>query len=462
MVGHSAIKSRRRRTTSIGKSQPKKLCKISIEDIKEVSWLPKRCDYGDLAELARSLLARGDVDVPIKVRRIGENEYELIWGHRRLQAAKLAGLTHLTAIIEEVEDEELIIQHFIENLFKKNKNPLEEAELFESWKRRFNRNYDEIAKILGVRRDYIYNRVELFKLHPETRELLKNVRSDTNNLGLYHARLLLKIKDPHTQYKLALEAIREGLTTRELEQRIKDELSKSESETSNLHVEETTRPRLLNLTQKALEDTTVPFGAKVEIIKTSENGVDYRKLIIPTHIATHIDTPHIFFDSGKCIDDYPMEKFMGRAYVIDARKTEPQEITLDDLNRADARQLARSDILLFYTGYAAIFGTEKYYHSHPFIADELADWIIQQNKIKIIGIDLPSPEVPHKLRGKNFTFPIHKKLLANDILIIENVADMSRIVGHLVSLIITPLLLKGLDEVPVSVTAFTSKQINTI
>jgi ParB family chromosome partitioning protein len=56
--------------------------------------------------LARSLKFKGDVDVPLKVRPVGRGRYELIWGYRRLTAAKLAGLERISCIVEEVDDEE--------------------------------------------------------------------------------------------------------------------------------------------------------------------------------------------------------------------------------------------------------------------------------------------------------------------------------------------------------------------
>ena len=74
----------------------------------------------------------------------------------------LAGLNEISAIIEEIDnDEEVLIQSTIENILRKDKNPVEEAELFEFWKAKFGKTYEEIARLIGVTPSYIYNRVQL-------------------------------------------------------------------------------------------------------------------------------------------------------------------------------------------------------------------------------------------------------------------------------------------------------------
>jgi ParB family chromosome partitioning protein len=168
--------------------------------------------------------------VPIKVRRRRTGDYELVWGHRRLYADELAGLSEISALVEDMVEEEVLRQQIVENLCRMDKMPIEEAEIFETWSKRFNRSYEEIARKLGLRREYIYNRVELLKLTPDVRTLLKTISSDTNRFWLYHARLLLKVKDPRLQYQLALETVRHGLISRELMKRIEGVMGKCEKE----------------------------------------------------------------------------------------------------------------------------------------------------------------------------------------------------------------------------------------
>ena len=73
-------------------------------------------------------------------------------------------------------------------------------------------------------------------------------------------------------------------------------------------------------------------------------------------------------------------------------------------------------VLLLYTNHSAVYGTETYYTQHPIIDDSLADFFIQK-RVKMLGMDLPSPD--------RYPFRIHRKLLSHNILIIENLTNLS-------------------------------------
>jgi ParB family chromosome partitioning protein len=153
--------------------------KIDVTTISLIDWLPERVDMGDIVSLARSIKKKGDVDVPIKVRRTDTGAYELIWGRRRLEAAKLAGISKISCIVENnASDEEVFRQHAVENLHRQEKNCIEEAEFFEAWKRRLNTTYDKIAQILGLDSKYVYNRTALLSLPVSLRKKLKKTLKD--------------------------------------------------------------------------------------------------------------------------------------------------------------------------------------------------------------------------------------------------------------------------------------------
>jgi ParB/RepB/Spo0J family partition protein len=140
--------------------------KIPISMIKEIEWVPKRRNLGDIASLAKSMMVKGDVEVPVKVRPSRDGLYELVWGWRRYQAAKLAGLNEISCIVDNVSDAELFRQMAIENLLREDRNIVEEAELFRLWSSKTGKSYEEIARDLGINPRYIYNRVELLIERP--------------------------------------------------------------------------------------------------------------------------------------------------------------------------------------------------------------------------------------------------------------------------------------------------------
>jgi ParB/RepB/Spo0J family partition protein len=431
----------------------KGLARIPVSSIQDISFIPKRSDMGDLVELAKVLRERGDVDVPIKVRPKGSH-YELVWGYRRVAAAMLAGLKEISAIIEDSDDKEVMVQHLMENMFRKDRNPIEEAELFEACKRILNKTYDEIARMLGIKREYIYNRVELLKLAEPVREFLKKISSATNSGVLYMGRLLLKVADPNLQYKLVREAVRSNLSVRELKKLIDDTVFILERNSNKLHGRHLGKSiDIVNLTQYSMKNIANKCF-DVEIVNEINcNRIKYRKISFITHAITHIDTPKLLYKDGKCIEEYNLDYFQPKAFVVQVSKNNSQPITSADL--PDNIEWQNIQCLLISTGFSKLFGSDVYYEQHPYLSNELCQLLIRKG-IKLVGIDASSVDVPYPLRREKFHHTIHMELLKNDVLIIENLGDMSKVKNCYVNLVITPILLMDIDEVPASVIAIKS------
>lgn len=102
------------------------LVNIAINKIVLIDGLNKRIDMGELKELADSIKHNG-VQTPIMVRGSGD-KYELIAGHRRVEASRLAGLVEIPAIVKMMSNREAVVSNGIENLARKNLNPVEEGE----------------------------------------------------------------------------------------------------------------------------------------------------------------------------------------------------------------------------------------------------------------------------------------------------------------------------------------------
>ena len=95
---------------------------VDIESIKPNRKQPRSIFNDDeLAELAASIKEIGILQPPV-VRKVGENQYELIMGERRLRASKLAGLKRIPVIIRETSDNELLREALIENIHLSNLN----------------------------------------------------------------------------------------------------------------------------------------------------------------------------------------------------------------------------------------------------------------------------------------------------------------------------------------------------
>lgn len=170
----------------------------------------------DLVELQESLKASGLLQ-PITVRRRpGKDGFELIAGERRLRAALKLGWKEIPAIIREIDDKTLLTLALVENLQRTDLNPIEEGEGYHRLSHDFGLTQQQIAETVGKDRTTIANMLRVLQLPESVRKLLQD-----GKLSMGHAKVLLGLDDSEKIVTLATEIVREGLTVRELEQRLR-------------------------------------------------------------------------------------------------------------------------------------------------------------------------------------------------------------------------------------------------
>jgi ParB family transcriptional regulator, chromosome partitioning protein len=170
----------------------------------------------DLLELQESLKASGLLQ-PITVRRRpGKDGFELIAGERRLRAASKLGWKEIPAIIREIDDKTLLTLALVENLQRSDLNPIEEGEGYHRLSHDFGLTQQQIAETVGKDRTTIANMLRVLQLPESARKLLQD-----GKLSMGHAKVLLGLDDSDKIVGLANEIVREGLTVRELEQRLR-------------------------------------------------------------------------------------------------------------------------------------------------------------------------------------------------------------------------------------------------
>jgi ParB family chromosome partitioning protein len=188
---------------------------VSIQSVKPNRRQPRSIfDDEALQELAASIREIGILQPPV-VRKVGDNEYELIMGERRLRAAKLAGLSTIPVIIRETSDNELLREALIENIHRSNLNSLEEAAAYNQMLSDFGFTHDELAKKIGKSRPVISNTLRLLNLPPSVQ---KKLTSGTLSMG--HARALLSLSDASEIERIANRIVSEGLSVRATEELI--------------------------------------------------------------------------------------------------------------------------------------------------------------------------------------------------------------------------------------------------
>ena len=166
-------------------------------------------DAAGIEKLAASIRVSGILQ-PLLARRKGDG-FELIAGERRLRAAKLAGLKKLPVLLRETSEEEMQLLALVENVQRRDLNPIEKATSFVAIRKASGWTQKELASRVGLERSSLANYIRLLELPPEIQEALKEQK-----LSMGHARALLAA-DPAARNSLARKVIAKGLSVRETE-----------------------------------------------------------------------------------------------------------------------------------------------------------------------------------------------------------------------------------------------------
>lgn len=166
-----------------------------------------------LEELAQSIRVHGILQ-PLIVRRSGDG-YQLVAGERRWRAAKIAEITEVPVVVQEIADAQLLELALIENIQREDLNPIETAQAYDRLLRDLGLLHDDLAKRTGKDRTTITNTVRLLKLPPEVQILLAESR-----LSQGHGRALLGLPTPELQIEVAEKAVAQGLSVRQVERMV--------------------------------------------------------------------------------------------------------------------------------------------------------------------------------------------------------------------------------------------------
>jgi ParB family chromosome partitioning protein len=187
--------------------------KIPLAKLRPGQHQPRQhFDETALRELAASIKRHGIVQ-PLVVTPESGGKYSLIAGERRWRAAKLAGLSHVPAIVRERKDLEQLEIALIENVQRVDLSPLEQAVSIERLHEQFNLSYDDIAQRLGKGGSTVSNTVRLLQLPEAARDALAK-----NRITEGHARALLSLKGDAKRQNYLLETIiKNGWSVRQAE-----------------------------------------------------------------------------------------------------------------------------------------------------------------------------------------------------------------------------------------------------
>jgi len=184
-----------------------------VEFIRPNSRQPRKFfDESSIEELAASIKEKGILQ-PILVRPDGD-KFEIVFGERRFRAALKAGLKEVPVMIIDMTEGEALEAAIIENVHRKDLNPIEEAEAYQYMMEKFGLTQEELSRKIGKSRPAIANVLRLLKLPENIKELLR-----TGEITEGHARALLMARSDEEMQSLLNEILSSKLNVREVEKR---------------------------------------------------------------------------------------------------------------------------------------------------------------------------------------------------------------------------------------------------
>lgn len=191
-----------------------KVLDLSVDRIVSNPWQPRQdFDESSLSSLSASIKKDGLIQ-PVAVRqKKGSSSYELVTGERRWRAAKMAGLVTIPAIVLDYDDRGMVEMALVENLQRKDLNPVEEGMAYRKLMDTYGLTQEEVSEKVGRSRPYIANMLRLLDLPEEVQDLLSSEK-----LTAGQARPLLGLGSDAEKISLARRIVKEGLSARQVEE----------------------------------------------------------------------------------------------------------------------------------------------------------------------------------------------------------------------------------------------------
>jgi ParB family chromosome partitioning protein len=212
-----------------------------------------------LEELAASIRANGIIQ-PLIVRR-HDAAYQIVAGERRWRAAKLAGVSEVPVVVQEVADPQMLELALIENIQREDLNPIETAHAYERLSRELGLSQEEIGRRTGKDRTSITNTLRLLKLPNEVQVLLASQR-----ISMGHARAILGLPAAETQAEVANKAAAQGLSVRQVEALVQDLTSDRQPKPGSTRSEQKLDPNV----KAAVDELERALGTRIRIVELSD------------------------------------------------------------------------------------------------------------------------------------------------------------------------------------------------
>ena len=204
-------------------------------------------------------------------------------------------------------------------------------------------------------------------------------------------------------------------------------------------------------------DLTLPVSEKIPTFPGSpqpifiqwenikDDGYNLELLFLSSHTGTHLDAPYHFLEKGKKIHENSLKRLIINAILIKIRKRRDQAITKTDIQKFEKKhgKIPNESTIVFWTGWQKMIKNDSYFVNNPGLSVTAAKYLISK-KTNLVGIDSPSIDL-----GKEKRFLIHHLFAKNDVLIVENLANLDKIKSWKFQLAVLPMKLENATGAPV-------------
>ena len=234
------------------------ILRIPIDMIEPNPFQPRMSfDKEALEELAESIRTFGLIQ-PITVRKKSTDKYQIISGERRFKACIIAGMDMIPAYIRDANDQGMLEMAIVENIQRENLDPIEVAMSYQRLIEECMLTQEQMAERVGKKRASVTNYLRLLKLPARVQHDLK-----VGLLSVGHAKVLLGLDNEELQEEFCDYVIKNDLSVRQLEEKIKKMSGKKEKESK--------QQNLPDEYYKVLEHIGKFFGNNISL-KRSESG----------------------------------------------------------------------------------------------------------------------------------------------------------------------------------------------
>lgn len=246
------------------------IIEIELSAIIENSFQP-RTNFNEesLRELASSIKELGVIQ-PITVRKLEGNQFQLISGERRLRASKAIGLKSIPAYIRIANDQEMLEMALVENIQRKDLDPIEIALSYKQLIEEIKLTQEELSIRVGKNRSTITNFLRLLKLDPI---IQTGIRDGFLTMG--HGRALINVFELDKQLEIYQKILKDKLSVRQTEQLVKSVREGKSLDKSNDKPKEI--PKFIKI---GIKEMSVYLGHKIDV---KVSGKEKGKIIIPFH-----------------------------------------------------------------------------------------------------------------------------------------------------------------------------------